>query len=584
MPSAEKKSRTTQEGLPAETDHHLEIERKFLLTTLPENTDHFPVEQIRQGYLISGPGGSLRVRESVGINGETVYYQTIKKGKGLVRKEIEVILTREQFTVLWSQTNSQIEKHRYHIPLSDSSVASLDIYSGKLTGLSTVEVEFTNEVEAIDFVPPEWFGKEVTGDTRYSNSTLSESGLPIESLSASQYPEIVVSESLRQGVKKLLKLLDGEVARSEPAWLFVAGRTSAGKSSAVTDQVIKHYGRKNVLVVALDDYFGGNTHLERLRQTIPDINWDHPEYLNFPLIVEHLERLKNGEPITKPRFNFRTGEPDENAENISPLGKKVIVFEGIHALNPKLASFRGLRAFVDISLHGSIIRRLLRDVSRTNLDPATILGYYLRTVEPMYQRYIAPVKSSADIVLTNEYDPRCEAIRSQMVEQQLKFSANISVDRLQKVAEHVADVHQVDYYFIPREGVMDDEIVRLRVENGQYFLTYKGPRKQVESVIVRPKFEFVIDEATAKQLVENESYGPLLRCIGKERKIYFCRGFVISLDLVYSFTNSSFRDLGCFLEVRITGEFDEGAASRLEELKKLLGITSPAIQIPYALM
>ncbi|WP_134681803.1 CYTH domain-containing protein [Paracoccus ravus] len=145
-----------------------EIERKFLLRALPDLAGISAVA-IRQGY-VTAPQDSteLRLRQA----GER-HFLSVKGGEGLVRTEREVPLTAEQFEALWPETRDRrVEKTRYKGAVGGGLVYELDIYEGALKGLMTVEVEFTSEAEAVAFLPPDWFGKDVTLDKRYRNKAL----------------------------------------------------------------------------------------------------------------------------------------------------------------------------------------------------------------------------------------------------------------------------------------------------------------------------------------------------------------------------------------------------------------------------
>ncbi len=151
----------------------LEIERKFLVNNLPEDLNKYPSNYIVQGYLSTEEGTSIRLRKE----GDK-YYQTIKKGTGKVREEIEMEITKPMYDVLWGETKGRrIKKIRYEIPYGEENIIQLDIYEGKLKGLQTVEVEFTT-IEACDaFIPPEWFGPELTDIKDFTNKHLATQGL-----------------------------------------------------------------------------------------------------------------------------------------------------------------------------------------------------------------------------------------------------------------------------------------------------------------------------------------------------------------------------------------------------------------------
>ncbi|MDS9469197.1 CYTH domain-containing protein [Paracoccus sp. MBLB3053] len=154
------------------TDRPLEIERKFLLDDLPD-LNGVPRVEIRQGYITALQDTTeVRLRQS----GED-YFLSIKGGEGLVRTEREVTITAEQFEALWPETaGRRVEKTRCKGRLPGGLAFDLDIYSGVLAPLLTVEVEFSSESAAEAFSPPAWFGKDVTLDKRYRNKALAVMG------------------------------------------------------------------------------------------------------------------------------------------------------------------------------------------------------------------------------------------------------------------------------------------------------------------------------------------------------------------------------------------------------------------------
>lgn len=151
---------------------NIEIERKFLFDGRGFDFEAHKNVEILQGYVSFEPAVRLRAQ-----NGE--YYLTVK-GPGLTaRREFEMPVTKEQFDFLWKKTEPEtIEKTRYIIPLKCGLEAELDVYAGKLSGLMTVEVEFDSLEEAGRFLPPEWFGREITGEPAYSNAVLPRGGIP----------------------------------------------------------------------------------------------------------------------------------------------------------------------------------------------------------------------------------------------------------------------------------------------------------------------------------------------------------------------------------------------------------------------
>lgn len=151
-----------------------EIERKFLVKSLPSNFDQHPSVLIKQGYVEISSSQSIRYRQE----GDK-FFQTIKAGPSDNRVELEMELSKDQFDQMWPKTAGQrLSKTRFFIPVGEN-IADLDIYQGELDELLTVEVEFKTAEEKDQFAPPDWFGQEVTDDPSYSNYSLATNGLPV---------------------------------------------------------------------------------------------------------------------------------------------------------------------------------------------------------------------------------------------------------------------------------------------------------------------------------------------------------------------------------------------------------------------
>jgi len=145
----------------------MEIERKFLITELPENLTQYNCRRIEQGYLCTAP--VVRIRRQ-----DEEYYLTYKSKGMMVRKEYNLPLTAEAYAHLREKTDGNlISKQRYLIPLNETLTAELDIFDAPFAPLMLAEVEFSSEEEANSFVPPAWFGEDVTFSGKYHNSYLS---------------------------------------------------------------------------------------------------------------------------------------------------------------------------------------------------------------------------------------------------------------------------------------------------------------------------------------------------------------------------------------------------------------------------
>ena len=146
----------------------MEIERKFLISSLPENLDSYEHHQIEQGYLCTEP--VVRIRKE-----DENYYMTYKSKGLMVREEYNLPLTKEAYYHMKEKADGiVICKTRYLIPLTDKLTIELDHFHNEYEGLYLAEVEFESEEEANAFIPPHWFKEDVTCDGRYHNSTMSK--------------------------------------------------------------------------------------------------------------------------------------------------------------------------------------------------------------------------------------------------------------------------------------------------------------------------------------------------------------------------------------------------------------------------
>lgn len=146
----------------------MEIERKFLIDKIPDNIDLAALRcrHIEQGYLCTEP--VVRVRRD-----NDDYYLTYKSKGLMAREEYNLPLTKAAYHNLIKKADGNIiTKTRYEIPEKDNLTIELDIFEGRFDGLLLAEVEFSSEAEALAYVPPVWFGKDVTNDAAYHNSNM----------------------------------------------------------------------------------------------------------------------------------------------------------------------------------------------------------------------------------------------------------------------------------------------------------------------------------------------------------------------------------------------------------------------------
>ena len=154
----------------------MEIERKYLIRRMPEEAADCKKLEIEQGYLSRKP--VVRIRKSNDdhiLTFKQKHKDSGENGNPLINEEYEFYIDSKAYEHLKTKVdNNIISKTRYVIPLGNGLKAELDVFHGRLEGLRFVEVEFPDVESADLFVPPDWFGEDVSADKRYRNGYLSE--------------------------------------------------------------------------------------------------------------------------------------------------------------------------------------------------------------------------------------------------------------------------------------------------------------------------------------------------------------------------------------------------------------------------
>lgn len=156
----------------------MEIERKYIVKKMPDLSKANEVWDIEQAYLCGKP--TVRIRKK-----NNDYILTYKSQKGLgaacvdakarVNEEVELPLSKEAYEHLLTKCDDYVvRKKRYIISIDEKHKAELDVFEGRLEGLFMVEVEFESLEDAKVFSAPDWFGTDVSADSRFSNRMLSK--------------------------------------------------------------------------------------------------------------------------------------------------------------------------------------------------------------------------------------------------------------------------------------------------------------------------------------------------------------------------------------------------------------------------
>ena len=176
----------------------------------------------------------------------------------------------------------------------------------------------------------------------------------------------------------------------------IAGGTGSGKTTVVRE-ITKILDDSEVVVIPQDSYYKDNSHLpieERL-----ELNFDHPDSIDFKLLVKHLNDLKSGKEVDQPVYSYLTCSRSLT-EKVRVKPSLVVIVEGILIFTcPELRNCMDIKVFVDADADDRLGRVITRDNIERGRTIEKVLERYEKTVKPMHLQFIEPSKRYADIII-----------------------------------------------------------------------------------------------------------------------------------------------------------------------------------------
>ena len=174
----------------------------------------------------------------------------------------------------------------------------------------------------------------------------------------------------------------------------ICGGSGSGKTT-VAERLMEAFPNEAVLL-SMDFYYRRNDELsfeERCR-----INYDHPDSIEIPLLIEHLMELKEGKSVTVPQYDFTVHNRSEEVLHLDP--KPIIIVEGILLFTDNtLANLMDIRVYVDTDSDVRFLRRAIRDIEERGRTLKSVMDQYLATVKPMHEKFVEPSKKKAQIIV-----------------------------------------------------------------------------------------------------------------------------------------------------------------------------------------
>ncbi len=182
-----------------------------------------------------------------------------------------------------------------------------------------------------------------------------------------------------------------------PFIIAIVGGSGSGKTT-LSAELEKHFVKSTTLL--LDMYYKDASSLSMEERA--KLNFDSPERFDEALFKEHLHKLKNGEAIDSPLYDFSTHSRRKETKKIEP--SDIIIVDGILSLWVGEKDLFDYIIFVKADADTRLGRRLLRDVKERGRSPESVIRQYNSTVKPMHLKYVEPSKYEADFIFDNEKD------------------------------------------------------------------------------------------------------------------------------------------------------------------------------------
>ncbi len=185
----------------------------------------------------------------------------------------------------------------------------------------------------------------------------------------------------------------------KPIIIAIAGGSASGKTSVIKELLERLHYNDDVTVISQDDYY---KHYDNVPfETRITYNYDSPDSFDNCLLVNHLQELLKGNSVLKPIYDYTIFNRSGKFEEVKST--RLIIVEGIMVLQSKeIRDLADIKIFVKCDEDLRFIRRLNRDINERGRSVDSVINQYLKTVKPMFNEYIRPSASYADIIIQND--------------------------------------------------------------------------------------------------------------------------------------------------------------------------------------
>ncbi|MFA5967241.1 MAG: uridine kinase [Patescibacteria group bacterium] len=184
--------------------------------------------------------------------------------------------------------------------------------------------------------------------------------------------------------------------RKQPFIIAIAGGTGSGKTYIA--RKLHEVAPEQTVSISHDNYYRDRKDVAIDQRK--ELNYDEPAALDNKLFLDHLKKLKAGEAVDIPQYDFATHTRKRETARVHSA--PIIIVEGILIFtDPEIRQLFDLSVFVDVKPDIRLARRLQRDVGERDRNYEESINQYLVSAGPMHDKYVEPGKEFADIIINN---------------------------------------------------------------------------------------------------------------------------------------------------------------------------------------
>ncbi len=174
----------------------------------------------------------------------------------------------------------------------------------------------------------------------------------------------------------------------------IAGGTGSGKSTMIRN-IYRKFG-ESIALLSHDFYY--KAHDDMPYEERCKLNYDHPDAFDSDMFIEDIKKLRAGEAIYRPVYDFTIHNRVEEVVEVKPA--KVLIVEGILIFaEEKMREMFDIKLYIDTDADVRILRRIMRDVKHRGRSLESVVTQYMTTVKPMHEQFVEPSKKYADIII-----------------------------------------------------------------------------------------------------------------------------------------------------------------------------------------